>query len=153
MEFENGFEEYQQDYPNGDFDVSDMTPECLAKWCESVGDFLYIYEGMSGLSIMAANNDRLVNEIVDDLYNCERIEPTHEVDYLLSSRGRYFENDYVCVFKVVGSDDGDYYIIYQQDKWNGLNESRQNQINQKTQRMVAEAVRRVMKKLFIDTNN
>lgn len=111
------FEEYQQDYPNGDFDVSDMTPEELAKWCENVGDFLYVYNGLRGLSIMAANTDSIISDIVSDLYNCNGIEPTHEVDYLFSSREREFENDYVCIFKVIGTKDGDYYIVYQQDKW------------------------------------
>lgn len=123
------FEEYQQDYPNGDFDVSDMTPQQLAKWCQNVGDFLYVYNGLRGWAIMAANTDSIVYDIISDLYNCERIEPTHEVDYLFSSREREFENDYVCIFKVIGTKDGDYYVVYQEDKWGrgniDLDESRQ----------------------------
>ena len=123
------FEEYEQGYPNDNFDVSDMTPEKLAKWCRNVGDFLYVYKGLRGLSIMVANVDEIVYDIVKDLYDCDRIEPTHEVDYLFSSREREFENDYVCIFKVIGTKDGDYYIVYQEDKWDrgnfDLDESKQ----------------------------
>ena len=111
------FEEYEQGYPNEDFDVSDMTPEKLAKWCRSVGDFLYVFEGLRGMSIMCANVDSIVYDIVKDLYDCQRIEPTHEVDYLFRSREREFINDYVCIFKVIGTKDGDYYVVYQEDKY------------------------------------
>ena len=111
------FEEYEQGYPNSDFDVSDMTPEKLAKWCRSVGDFLYVFEGLRGMSIMCANVDSIVYDIVKDLYDCQRIEPTHEVDYLFRSREREFINDYVCIFKVIGTKDGDYYVVYQEDKY------------------------------------
>lgn len=110
------FEEYQEGYPNDDFDVSDMSADQLARWCESVGDFLYIYKGLRGWSIMVANTDEIVFDIALDLHNCERIEPTHEVDYLFASRQNEFENDYICVFKVIGTKDGDYYVIYQQEK-------------------------------------
>ena len=124
------FEEYEQGYPNSDFDVSDMTPEKLAKWCRSVGDFLYVFEGLRGMSIMCANVDSIVYDIVKDLYDCQRIEPTHEVDYLFRSREREFINDYVCIFKVIGTKDGDYYVVYQEDKVRGnsfdLDESRKH---------------------------
>lgn len=122
------FEEYEQGYPNDDFDVSDMTPEQLATWCKNVGDFLYVFEGLRGMSIMVANDSNIINDIVSDLYNCQRIEPTHEVDYLFYSREREFINDYVCIFKIIGTKDGDYYIVYQEDKVRGnsfdLNESK-----------------------------
>ena len=122
------FEEYEKGYPNDEFDVSNMTPEQLAKWCQNVGDFLYVYEGLTGLKIMTANADNIVSDIVNDLYNCQRIEPTHEVDYLFYSREREFINDYVCIFKIIGTKDGDYYIVYQEDKVRGngfdLDESR-----------------------------
>lgn len=121
------FEEYENGYPNDDFDVSDMTPEKLAKWCRSVGDFLYVFEGLRGLRIMAANVDSIVYDIVSDLYNCDRIEPTHEVDYLFRSRERDFLNQFVCIFKVIGTKDGDYYVVYQQDRFGSpmeLDESR-----------------------------
>lgn len=110
------FEEYEKDYPNGDFNVSNMTPEQLAKWCRSIGDFLYVYRGLRGLSIMCANTNSIVYSIVSDLYNCSGIEPTHEVDYLFTSREREFIHDYVCIFKIKGTPDGDYYLVYQQDK-------------------------------------
>ena len=71
------FEEYEKDYPNSDFDASDMTPEELAKWCQNIGDFLYVYEGPRGLSIRTANTDSIVASIVSDLYNCRSIEPIH----------------------------------------------------------------------------
>ena len=114
------FEEYEKGYPNSNFDVSDMTPEELAKWCQKIGDFLYVYKGPRGLSIMTANTDRVVTSIVSDLYNCRNIEPTHEVDYLFYSREREFIYDYVCIFKVIGTPDGDYYVVYQEDKSEGI---------------------------------
>lgn len=111
----SGFEAYEQDYPNDEFDVSDMTPEELAEWCANVGDFLYIYKGVFGTKICAANTEAIIHDIVNDLYNCNRIEPTHEVDYLFSlSREHEFENAHVCIFKVIGTKDGDYYVVYQQ---------------------------------------
>lgn len=112
------FEEYKKNYPNGNFDVSDMTPEILAKWCQNIGDFLYVYEGLRGLSIMVANTNSVVASIVSDLYNCRSIEPTHEIDYLFNNREREFINYYVCVFKLIGTPDGDYYVVYQEDKNN-----------------------------------
>lgn len=127
------FEEYQKDYPNADFDVSDMTPERLAKWCSRVGDFLYIYRGMRGLSIMVANSDEIVRTIVDDLYNCLSIEPTHEVDYLFYLREHEFINDYVCVFKVNCADENNYYVVYQEDKLGNnidIDESVKRQMNE-----------------------
>lgn len=110
------FEEYQKDYPNGDFDVSDMTADRLASWCKNVGDFLYIIKGLRGWSLASATTKAIVAEIVNDLYNCSDIEPTHEMDYLLYSRQREFIYDFVCVFKVIGANGGDYYIVYQQPK-------------------------------------
>lgn len=110
------FEEYEKGYPNSDFDVSDMTKTDLAKWCDTVGDFLYIYNGLRGWSVMNANSSEIINEIVGDVYNCSHIEPTHEMDYLLYRYEREFQYSYVCVFKIYNTKDGDYYIIYQQDK-------------------------------------
>lgn len=110
------FEEYQNDYPNDNFNVTEMTQFDLAKWCDNVGDFLYIYKGLRGWSIMSANTDEIVNSIVGDLFNCKKIEPTHEMDSLLSRRTRDFMNSYICVFKIIGTPDGDYYVIYMQDK-------------------------------------
>ena len=107
-----GFYDDEETYPNDAFDASSMTKEQLAKWCQNVGDFFYIYKGLSGWKVMNANIGRIVSEIVSDLYNCERIEPTHEVDNLLFS-GRnadYFKNNNVCVFKIIG--DEEYYVVY-----------------------------------------
>lgn len=129
----NPFEEYEKDYPNNDFDVSGMTPEKLAEWCQNTGDFLYVYEGLRGLSIMAANTDSIVSSIVSDLYNCRGIEPTHEVDYLFYKRQHEFINNYVCIFKVIGTPDGDYYVVYQEDKNNETHPSikeNKNRINE-----------------------
>ena len=129
------FEEYEQNYPNDDFDVSNMTPEKLARWCDRIGDFLYIYNGLKGLQIMVANDDDIVSDIINDLHNCEGIEPTHEVDDLLRWKEKYFIDDYVCVFKIKGTHDGDYYIIYQENKHGGnpsLDESKKV-INEKFQ--------------------
>ena len=112
------FEEYQQNYPNDDFDVSGMSQYDLGDWCENNGDFLYIYDGLKGLSIMSANTDDVIDDIVSDLYNCNGIEATHEVDYLFGGRKeRYFDNYYICIFKLKGTKDGDYYVVYTQDKW------------------------------------
>lgn len=112
----SNFEEYEHGYPNDGFDVSNMTSDDLAEWCSKVGDFLYIYKGLRGWSIMAANTDEIVRDIVGDLYHCSRIEPTHEMDYLFRSREREFDAFYVCVFKVIGTKDGDYYVVYQREK-------------------------------------
>lgn len=151
------FEEYEQGYPNDDFNVSDMTPEQLATWCKNVGDFLYVFEGLRGMSIMAANTDNIVSDIVNDLYNCQRIEPSHEVDYLFYNREREFINDYVCIFKVIGTKDGDYYIVYQEDKHGegniDLSENR-NYCQKRSKRikavdkLVNESVKRIMRESF-----
>lgn len=115
------FEEYRMDYPNDDFDVSDMTPEKLARWCDNIGDFLFVYKGIRGLKIMAANSRNIVDSIIHDLNECEGIEPSHEVDYLFEKHKNEFVNDYVCIFKIKGLPDGDYYIVYQEDKRNNYN--------------------------------
>lgn len=118
------FEEYERDYPGSSFDASHMTPDELAEWCSNVGDFLYIFEGFGGLKVMNANTRNIVKDIVGDLYECERIEPTHEVDYLIERREDYFIGSYVCVFKLIGTKDGDYYVIYMENKYNTLNEGK-----------------------------
>lgn len=110
------FDEYEKGYPNCDFDVSDMTPERLASWCKNVGDFLYIINGLRGWRISVANTSSIVSEIVKDLHNCSGIKPTHDMDYLFYTRQREFVHDYVCVFKVIGVNCGDYYVVYQQPK-------------------------------------
>lgn len=117
------FEEYVNDYPDGSFDVSDMTPEDLADWCKNSGDFLYVYPTFHGKAVLCANTRDLKNSIISDLYNCDGIEPTHEVDALFYNRENEFVNYYVCIFKINGTPDGDYYIVYQQDKDNSFNES------------------------------
>ena len=114
----SSFEEYKMDYPNDDFDVSDMTPEELARWCNNIGDFLFVYKGLRGLKVMVANSSEIVDSIIDDLNECGSIEPSHEVDYLFEQRKNEFVNDYVCIFKIKGLPHGDYYIVYQDDKMN-----------------------------------
>lgn len=114
----SSFDEYKMDYPNDDFDVSDITPKELARWCDNIGDFLFIYKGLRGLKIMAANSSEIVDSIIDDLNKCESIEPSHEVDYLFEKHKKEFVNDYVCIFKIKGSPHGDYYVVYQKDKTN-----------------------------------
>ena len=112
----NYFEEYQEDYPNENFDVSGMLPSQLAKWCESVGDFYFIYDGFRGLQLMVANTEGSIKDIVNDLYECDYIESTHEVDYLLSNKEWMFKKDFVCVFKIFTPKEK-YYIVYQKDKY------------------------------------
>lgn len=112
-------EEYEQGYPNGGFDPKSVDVSTLIEWCKSVGDFLYIINSpFGGMRICAANTDEIVQEIVSDLYRCSYVEPTHEVDYLITRREREFVYDYVAVMKVCGNPgpEGDYYIIYQQQK-------------------------------------
>lgn len=111
----SGIEEYERGYPNSDFDVSGMTAYDLAEWCRTVGDFLYIYNGFRGWRVSGANTSAIVSEIVNDLHHCSYIEPTHEMDHYFYNE-KEFENSYVCIFKVVGAEGGDFYIIYQQDK-------------------------------------
>ena len=114
----SSFEEYKMDYPNDNFDVSDMTSEELARWCDNIGDFLFVYRGLRGLKVMVANSSEIVDSIIDDLNKCRSIEPSHEVDYLFEQRKNEFVNDYVCIFKIKGSPHGDYYVVYQDDKTN-----------------------------------
>lgn len=112
-------EEYEQDYPNGGFVASEMDNYDLAKWCRNYGDFLYIYDSpFTGIKTSAANTDAIVAEIVTDLYNCQGITPTHEVDYLLNDRKVNFANDYIAVYKLNGvkGENGDYYVVYEQPK-------------------------------------
>jgi len=124
----SSFEEYTMDYPNDDFDVSDMTPKKLARWCDNIGDFLFVYKGVRGLKVMVANSRKIVDSVIHDLNKCGSIEPSHEVDYLFEKRKNEFVNDYVCIFKIKGSPHGDYYVVYQEDKIHGnrinLGESR-----------------------------
>jgi hypothetical protein len=109
------FEDYEQGYEGSEFNP-DMSPKELADWCKHTGDFLYAYEGLRGLRIMSATTENVKASIINDLYNCNDIVPTHEIDNLLSSRPQEFDNSYICVYKTVGVEDGDYYIIYQEDK-------------------------------------
>lgn len=110
------FQEYKDDYPTDSFDASNITALDLAEWCEKQGDFYYIYQGLRGWQIMVANTDVIASDIIYDLYRCSHIKPTHEMDYLLSRKKNLFENSYICVFKIFNTKDGDYYIVYQQDK-------------------------------------
>lgn len=113
-------EEYEKDYPNSDFNPSAITQSDLAKWCQNVGDFLFICKfPIGGLRVSAANSDGIQAEIVNDVYNCSGIEPTHEVDYMLNPRKIDFEGSYVSVIKLKNApseNGGDYYIIYETPK-------------------------------------
>lgn len=111
--------EYEQGYPNGNFDPSTMDQYDLAKWCRNCGDFLYIYQfPLGGMKASAANTEGIQSEIIADIYNCSHIEATHEVDYLLNPRSVDFEGCYVAVYKLCGvkGDNGDYYIVYETPK-------------------------------------
>ena len=111
-------EEYENDYPNGGFDPKSVDINVLTDWVRSVGDFLYIINSpfRGGYSLCAANTQAIVDEIVDDLNRCSYVEPTHEVDYVITRREREFVYDYVAVLKVVGAPGEDYYIVYQTPK-------------------------------------
>lgn len=109
------FEEYENDYPNGGVDVRNITPDQLANWCMR-NDFLYIINGFRGPRVFNANTRDTKRAIVSDIYKCDRIEPTHEADVFIYQRDNVFRDSYVCVYKLVGLEDEEYYVIYEQPK-------------------------------------
>ena len=107
------FDNYTQDYPLDDFNVDGMTKDDLANWCLNVGDFLYIFNVFGKWRISSANSQEVQDEIANDIINCDSIEKTHKMDWLIENNfDRMFGSDHVAVFLLHGTKDGDYYIIY-----------------------------------------
>lgn len=115
------FKEYEEDYPDTDFNPGEMGQYELAKWCQTAGDFLYIYDSyFGGMKARAANSGELASEVANDVYHCGYIEPTHEADAYLNPRQVDFENNYIAVYKlhdVPGEDKKDYYVVYEKPKY------------------------------------
>lgn len=107
------FERYEQDYPEDNFNVDNMTKDELADWCVNSGDFLYLYNPFGSWRVSNANSEAIQEDIANDIRNCAYIEKTHKMDWVIENRfDRMFGNDYVAVFKLHNTKDGDYYVIY-----------------------------------------
>lgn len=111
-------EEYEQGYPNSDFNPESIGKSELIHWCQTVGDFLYVYKSsFMGTRISAANSSEIVTEIIGDIAKCGYIEPTREYDWLVTSREYEFKDMYVAILKLVDvPNENDYAIIYQQPR-------------------------------------
>ena len=112
----NDFEEYKNDYVDTNFNPSNIDKQDLINFCQNYGDFLYIYNGIRGWRISGANSNEIISEIINDIYNCAYIEPTHKFDYLLINRNDLFTDDYVSVLMLKGIEE-EYAIIYMQEKY------------------------------------
>lgn len=109
----NSFEEYEQNYPNSEFNPSQVTTSMLSQWCRNCGDFLFIYKGIRGWNTVSANTEELQLEVASDIAK-STITPTHEMDTWI--RGKVdFDNDYIAVYKVETTEEA-YYVIYEQPK-------------------------------------
>lgn len=106
----SGVERYENGYD--EFDPNSISVDDLIKYCQG-NEFLYIYKGMNGLRISAANTNDIKRFIIKALYNCSHVKPTHDVDYLITDRVDEFEDCYVGVYEVVGGIDEPLYIVYQ----------------------------------------
>ena len=104
---------YLADYlPHG---MADLDSVELADWCDTVGDFLYIYN-FGGWRVRAANSRPIVDDIVNDIHNCGYIERTHEADDYIMSRPKEFEKMRVAVYKICNiPNENDYYVVYQEE--------------------------------------
>ena len=125
------FEEYQQDYPNGDFNPSEMDVDDLAHWCNTHSFGYVIPNIFSGqLQFRWADEKRLNCEMAYRIYNSKGIQPTHDVDlYIERPLQNEFDEDYVAVYSVDGfiGDEGEpvrCYIVYQRPKDEAIEESR-----------------------------
>lgn len=107
------FERYEQDYPEDNFNVDNMTKDDLADWCLNSGDFLYLYNPFGSWRVSNANSEAIQEDIANDVRNCAYIEKTHKMDWVIENHfDRMFGNDYVAVFLLHNTKDGDYYVIY-----------------------------------------
>lgn len=108
--------EYENDYVNdAAYDPKRVTREQLIDFCRK-NDFLFVYESpLFDTRARAANNERLKNNIIEDLQYCN-FEPTHEVDDLVLEKVNLYDS-YVTVFKLSDmKDEKDYYIVYEEFK-------------------------------------
>lgn len=107
------FERYQQDYSDDGFDPNDITEDELSQYCLD-NDFLYIYNSFGRWKIHNANASEIQEDIVNDINSCAYVEPTHEMDSYIEYRDDLFaSSNHIVVFKLKGTKDGDYYIIWQ----------------------------------------
>lgn len=107
------FERYSKDYPQENFNVSNMTKDELSNWCLKSGDFLYMYKPFGRWRVSNANSSEIQEEIANDIQDCSYVEQTHDMDWLIEDKfDKWFGRDYVAVFLLHNTKDGDYYIIY-----------------------------------------
>lgn len=112
---DSGFEDYKNNYNDTNFNPFNINKHDLIKFCQNYGDFLYIYDSIKGWRISGANSSEIINEIINDIYHCAYVEPTHKFDYLLSNREDLFEGNYISVLMLKGIEE-EYAIIYMQEK-------------------------------------
>lgn len=110
---QDGYEEYLNGYQNSPFDPLSIGNDELIEYCRTIGDFLYIFNGLRGWAISAANTSKIVNEIVNDIRNAN-ITLTHKFDGMIQGKVN-FDTEYVGVYEVKTSTEK-YYIIYQIDR-------------------------------------
>lgn len=109
----DGYEEYLNGYQNSPFDPQSVGNDELIEYCRTIGDFLYIFNGLRGWAISAANTSKIVNEIVNDIRNAS-VTLTHKFDSMIQGKVD-FDTEYVGVYEIKTSTEK-YYIIYQIDK-------------------------------------
>lgn len=113
---ENNFEEYEQDYPNSEFNPDEIGYSELIDFVRSGTDFLYIING----NVACCNSNDIRAEILDELEGYPQIERTHKRDTTLWLKHRdIWDYSYVAIFKVKVSDNpysGTYYIVYEEEK-------------------------------------
>ena len=111
----DGFEDYENGYPNSNFNPSIDRQELL-DFCRNSGDFLFIASFFGRTRINAANSSEIIDEICNDIQNTDILEPTHKYDYLLEKYRNEFEDYYVSVMMINDVDGNKYAIVYMQQK-------------------------------------
>ena len=114
----SSLEEYENDYPNSRFNPDEIGEDELIEFCSN-NDFFFVYDNpLMGKRLSVANSDEVREDIIDDITSCRRIERTHEVDgYFKYRHEEWFDDFYVVVFKLYGTKDGDYHVVYMEDKY------------------------------------
>lgn len=119
----SGFEQYEQDYPNGDFTPTEIDKDDLAHWCNT-HVFGYVIPNIftGQLQLRWADEKRLNCEMAYRIYNSDGIEHTHKADYYIERPyAGDFDNNYIAVFSIknfIGDENKPVpcYIVYQKPK-------------------------------------
>lgn len=148
----NYFEEYEQNYPNSEFNPNELSKRELVRFCHTFGDFFFIANGLRGMRLHVASTEDQQMAIIGDI--CKgTITPTHEVDYLIDNKLN-FEHDYVAVLKVQPQNDDAFYLVYEKpkddDTYNNYNESKVRKNTVKLSKsdlinLINESVQRILK--------